>query len=86
MRLRVIEGGTFAAGSFGLGGLKARFPDTIGVGWFGGRVQLEHVFAVAGALMLLTAKGSTQEAGSGLLYAGAGPVLAGLGARVLTPA
>jgi hypothetical protein len=82
MKLRLYEGGTFAAASFGIGGLEARFPQLAAFGP-GQRLNLSMLATVGGVAMLIFTKGMSQEVGSGLMYAGAGPLLHGLGARII---
>lgn len=80
MKARVAEGGTAAVAATGIGYLIAAKPDlaTLGDGYLH-----PNVIATAGGLaLMMLGKGTLQEVGSGLLFAGGVPLLNQLGGKI----
>lgn len=82
-KLRLIEMGSYAIGSLGSGYLITKKPDLASFGP-GGKLSLDLLLAGGGLLLAFMGKGSMREVGSGLLYAGASPMLRSAGAKAAT--
>lgn len=82
-KLRMVEMVSYAGGSLGAGYLLTKKPELASFGP-GGKLSLDLLMAVGGGLLTFMGKGSMREVGSGLLYAGAAPMLRGAGAKAAT--
>jgi hypothetical protein len=81
--MRIVEGGTFAVASVGIQALYAKKPELMA---FGPRnkLSLDGIALGLGTLGLFFGKGTMQDIGSGLFYAGLGPVLRNATQKALT--
>lgn len=82
-KLRLIEMISYAGGSLGAGYLLTKKPELAAFGP-GGKLSLDLLMAGGGLALTFLGKGSMREIGSGLLYAGASPMLRGAGAKAAT--
>lgn len=84
-KLRFIEMISFAGGSVASTYLVTKNPDLAAFGP-GKKLNLDLLMAIGGAALTFMGKGSMREVGSGLLYAGASPMLRAVGAKAAVPA
>lgn len=84
VKYRLAEGATFVAGTALIGGLEARFPTLQAFGP-SDRLNLGLMAGGVGLVALIWGKGYTREVGTGLLYAGAYPLIRSFGERILGP-
>ena len=80
MSMQIVEKGAFTLAAVGVGALEAYKPELqTGLGGVG---YLNPALVGIGGAMFFATKGMAKEAGSGLLLAGAAPLLNRLGAKL----
>lgn len=83
-KLRFVEMASFGGASLGASYLMTKKPELAAFGP-GNKLSLDLLMVLGGGALAFMGKGSMREVGSGLLYAGAAPLLRGAGAKAAQP-